>query len=147
MTDMAEHVRRINSDPEYKARWFIDMERTLSIDFDGVIHPYTEGWTGFEPADEPPTRETVEFLRAAHEAGYRIVVSSVRCESEEGLAGTRRWLEKHGLMSWIDDVTCQKPAAIAYIDDRAVPFTGDWDTVRQGVSRLSMSRPHGAAKR
>jgi hypothetical protein len=30
------------------------------------------------------------------------------------------------------------------VDDRAVPFTGDWTAVRRGVEDLSGARAHGA---
>lgn len=131
--------------PEEQERWFDALARTVAVDFDGVLHPYTEGWVGAVPADEPPMLGADAFLQQLRGQGYRIVVFSTRCEREDGLAGTRAWLEKWGLAPLIDDVTCQKPAAVAYVDDRAVPFVGDWSTVLAGVERLAAGRAHGAA--
>ncbi len=37
------------------------------------------------------------------------------------------WLRKHGIE--VDEVCEHKPPAVVYVDDRAVPFRGDWDQV------------------
>lgn len=131
---------------EEQEGWFAALAKTVAVDFDGVLHPYTEGWVGSMPADEPPTEGADEFLRTLVDAGYRIVVFSTRCDHPEGLDGTRAWLAKWGLMRHVDDVTCQKPAAVAYVDDRAVAFTGNWGEVLDGIAGLAKGRPHGAAK-
>lgn len=124
---------------EEQEGWFAELTRTLAVDYDGVLHPYTAGWVGSVPADEPPMPGAQEFLEYYHGRGWRIVVFSTRCDHPEGLAGTRAWLEANGLMPFIADVTHEKPAAIAYVDDRAVPSKGDWDAVRQGISELGGS--------
>lgn len=126
-------------------RFFKTLARTVAVDFDGVLHPYTEGWVGSTPADEPPMAGAEDFLRGITEVGYRVIVFSTRCDHEKGMEGTKMWLEKWGLMNYIDVVTCQKPAAVAYVDDRAVPFQGDWEAVVAGIGRLAGGRAHGAA--
>ncbi len=140
------HVERIRNDPDYRERWFATLARTVAIDFDGVLHPYTEGWKGFVPVDEKPWEGAREFLEQLRSEGFTIVVFSTRCESEEGLNGTTEWLRKHDLLPLIADVTCQKPAAVAYVDDRAVTFRGDWGEVWRQVHRLTESQPHGGAQ-
>jgi len=134
------------STPEEQKGWFAALARTVAVDFDGVLHPYTEGWVGSVPADEEPVEGAREFLGRLIENGYRVVVFSARCDHEEGMAGTRAWLAKYGLMNWVDDVTCQKPAAVAYIDDRAVRFRGDWNEVAEGVAELAEGRAHRAGR-
>ena len=131
-------------DPVLLERWFLILALTIAIDFDGVLHPYTDGWTGSVPADEPPMPGAGDFLVALKSRDFRLVVFSTRCDHPEGLAGTIAWLEKWGLMPYIDDVTCQKPAAVAYVDDRAVPFQGSWSDVWTGIDRLMAGRAHGA---
>lgn len=150
--DLRAMTERVAFDPkrftsiEEQEGWFNTLARTVAVDFDGVLHPYTEGWVGSVPADEPPMPGARDFLRRLIESGYRIVVFSTRCDHEDGLVGTRNWLLAHGLLGFIDDVTCQKPAAVAYVDDRAVPFVGDWADVHAGIERLANGRSHGAAK-
>lgn len=118
-------------------------QRTIAVDFDGVLHPYTNGWTGYIPEDEPPMAGASAFLARLKREGYRVVVFSTRCDNPEGLAGTRAWLVTHGLDVLVDDVTCSKPPAVAYVDDRAVPYLGDWSAVHAGIARLE-GKPHGA---
>lgn len=118
-------------------------QRTIAVDFDGVLHPYTNGWTGYTPEDEPPMDGAFAFLGKLKADGYRVVVFSTRCDNPEGLAGTRAWLVTHGLDPLVDDVTCSKPPAVAYVDDRAVPYLGDWSAVLAGIARLE-GKTHGA---
>jgi predicted HAD superfamily phosphohydrolase YqeG len=98
------------------------MAKTIAVDFDGVMNTYT-GWKGeaelFEP--RPGLRAFLEQLRAA---GFKVVVYSTRPASR-----IRSWLVDHDLSALVDDVTNGKPMAIAYIDDRAVCFDGDFDAV------------------
>lgn len=134
-------------DPALLERWFEKLGRTIAIDFDGVLHPYTEGWVGSTPADEPPMPGALEFLQELHGKGYTLVVFSTRADHEAGHAGIVAWLDEHGLGEFIERVTAMKPAAIAYVDDRAVPFTGHFGAVLDGIDRLAEGRAHGAAPR
>ncbi len=131
---------------EEQEEWFDILAKTVAVDFDGVLHPYSAGWVGSMPADEPPMPGAREFLENLHGQGWRIVVFSTRCDHPEGLAGTFVWLDAHDLMQFIDSVTHEKPAAVAYVDDRAVPFKGDWEAVQAGIKELTRGRAHGAAQ-
>lgn len=119
--------------------------RTVAIDFDGVLHPYTAGWTGSVPADEGPVWGARETLVALRENGYKLVVFSTRADHHEGLIGIQEWLNKWDLFRFIDRVTHEKPAAVAYVDDRAVSYQGDWTWVLAEVERLAKGRAHGEA--
>jgi hypothetical protein len=97
--------------------------RTICLDFDGVIHAYRSGWCGAEIIPDPPlhgAREAVAQLRKR----FRVVVHSSRCASDAGFAAVKAWLVKHDIE--VDEVCRYKPPASIYVDDRAVPFRGDW---------------------
>ncbi|MGE0756678.1 MAG: hypothetical protein AB7F89_18240 [Pirellulaceae bacterium] len=97
--------------------------RTICLDFDGVIHSYRSGWCGAEIIPDPPihgSREAIQQLRKR----FRVVVHSARCATDAGCAAVKAWLVRHGLE--VDEVCRFKPPAAIYVDDRAVPFRGDW---------------------
>lgn len=118
---------------------------TIAVDFDGVLHPYTNGWTGSVPDDEPPVDGAREFLARLCDLDFTVVVFSTRADHPEGHAGITRWLAEHDLLQYVERVTAGKPAAVAYVDDRAVPYTGDWGATLAGVRHLATGRAHGAA--
>jgi hypothetical protein len=104
--------------------------RTVCLDFDGVIHSYRSGWCGAEIIPDPPihgTREAVAQLRKR----FRVVVHSARCATDAGCAAVTAWLLKHNIE--IDEVCRFKPPAAIYVDDRAVPFRGDWQAAIAGI--------------
>jgi hypothetical protein len=107
--------------------------RTICLDFDGVIHSYRSGWCGAEVIPDPPihgTREAIARLRKT----YRVVIHSARCATEEGCAAIEAWLQKHSIE--VDEICRYKPPASVYIDDRAIPFRGDWDDVISDVHQF-----------
>lgn len=100
----------------------MDYKPTVVFDFDGVIHSYTSGWKGATEIPDRPVpgiREAIEQIRLA---GYRVVVMSSRCVNPGGETAVRRYLLERGID--VDDVTALKPAAVCYIDDRAIRFDG-----------------------
>jgi hypothetical protein len=125
--------------PEMK-EYMTMLGKTIAFDFDGVLHPYTAGWTGSVPADEPPVEGAREILRDLRDAGFKLVVFSTRADHQEGLAGILAWLAKHDLSAYVDDVTHLKVPAVAYVDDRAVAFRPaeglGWNEVRLGIAGL-----------
>lgn len=113
---------------------FLPPPPIVAIDFDGVIHKHGP-WTGEEPTGPPVKgiREFVAWLKhpdrhGAPPEGYRIVVFSCRALTLRGRRGIEAWLRLHGID--VDEVTCIKPHAILYIDDRAARFNGSWDDMR-----------------
>lgn len=106
--------------------------RTVSCDFDGVMHAYSAGWVGHVPADEPPPDGLLDFLVMCRTRGWNVVVHSCRAITDEGADGIWNWLKRYALADLIEDVTSEKPFAFAYVDDRAVRHDGDWiDTLEQ----------------
>lgn len=101
-----------------------DGERTVAIDFDGTIHWYRRGWVDGSTYDPPTpgTREALEYLSKR----YRLVVLTAEGRDLEAV---RRYLTQYDLAQYISDVTLIKPGAVAYIDDRAIEFRGNWREV------------------
>jgi len=112
-------------------------QKTCCVDFDGTLHPYSNGWTGMVPDDEPPTDGAREALRALRVKGYLVVVFSARATTNEGVTGIRNWLARYSLLQFVVEITAVKPIAVAYIDDRAVPFNGNWFAAIRGVDALA----------
>jgi hypothetical protein len=94
----------------------------INIDLDGVI--CTEERT-FERALARPLPGTKEALAHLVEQGHTIVIYSARSWSELRL--TENWLKTHGIP--YHGIHFGKPVADRFIDDRAVRFMGDWDSV------------------
>lgn len=96
--------------------------QTIAVDFDGTIHSYENGWQdgsiyGKEIAG------AFNALLALHERGYKVVIFTARPAAQVGEWMFKNWPFK---MFDVPEVTNTKPAAIAYIDDRAVKFNGNW---------------------
>ena len=98
--------------------------RTVCLDFDGVVHSYRSGWRGAESIPDPPIHGTQGAIARLRQH-FRVVIYSARCRTPEGRAAIERWLQKHGIE--VDEVCEHKPPALVYVDDRAIPFRGDWD--------------------
>lgn len=129
----------------------VRLGKTIAVDFDGTLHPYTRGWTGSEPDDEPPFPGAEAFLLGLLRDGYDIAIFSCRADHLDGELGIIRWLNKHMrpiFLAMRDDkrvtVTHVKPPAVAYVDDRAVVFTGDYDSARARVDALAARGSHAA---
>lgn len=88
----------------------------LCLDFDGVIHRYSEGWQGGVIYDVPMDR-CQEGIAKLKSFGYKIVVLT----SRDDLIAVHRWLSRHHIE--VDEVTNKKPAAFMYVDDRGLRFT------------------------
>ncbi len=107
--------------------------RTVCLDFDGVIHSYTSGWCGADIIPDPPIHKSREAIARLRQQ-FRVVVYSARCYSEAGRQAIVDWLHLHEIE--VDEVCQHKPPAIAYVDDRAIPFLGDWDQAISDVFKF-----------
>jgi len=124
--------------------------KTISIDFDGVIHRYSKGWHDGTIYDEP-MEGAFEYIKRLMDEGYCVYVLSTRSPRQ-----IKKWLDYH-LWRWdsfsdndqavfysfkpevipfwvktwqkqrILGITNRKLPAVAYIDDKAVRFEGRWD--------------------
>lgn len=111
--------------------------KTVSVDFDGVLHTYASGWTGVEPTD-PPEPGALEFIERLIFMGLKPVVVSSRADTPSGVRHIEIWLHRHGFPQM--RVTNEKVQAIAYVDDRAVPYntgSGAWPAVIDQITDLA----------
>lgn len=102
------------------------MKQTVIFDFDGVIHSYTSGWKGADVISDPPVKGIREAI-AEIAVNYRIVIVSTRCYQLGGIVAIQKWMDEHDI--FYDEVTGEKPPAIVQIDDRALTFDGQPETL------------------
>ena len=105
-------------------------ERTIAVDFDGVIHKYSQGFQGLNNAYDVPTLGTRAALEEMKNQGFRLIIVSSRPTPT-----IREWLRKYEMEHFFDDVSNTKHPAKYYIDDHAIYFNKKenkpWDTVLQ----------------
>ena len=113
------------------------MKKTICFDFDGVIHKYSGGWRNGEIYDEPidGVRDFINNIKDK----YYIVISSARIndgymEPHKVVDKIYNWMNKHDI--YFDRITGKKPIAKAYIDDRAIKFSGNWDHVENEINNM-----------
>src|SRR5258706_11866097 len=56
---------------------FKERQKRIGLDFDGVLHSYTSGYTGFDPVD-PPVEGAVAFVNWLVEQNYEIHIFTAR---------------------------------------------------------------------
>lgn len=105
-------------------------KKSIGIDFDGTIckkQPYGDG-----TIYSKPNEGASEVIGNLKKAGYNIVVFTVRLHPKFG--GDLEWKKKQ-IEDWLnkyqipfDEITNNKPEAMAYIDDKAIRFT-NWEDI------------------
>lgn len=111
----------------------------LAIDFDGVIHDYNRGWQGGEIYGNPIEGALKTMDRLTND-GYKLIIFTTRISPEmasgkelkQRIQDIKDWLIENGFFIDVHyhKITGSKPAAIAYIDDRAIRFT-NWQDIRK----------------
>lgn len=101
----------------------------VCVDLDGVLNDF-DGWKGADYFHEPRPG-AAEFLRSLCEAGYSVVVFTVRWREH-----VEAWLARHDLARYVAEVTDKKPPAHVYVDDRAICFQGDFETTLSQIARF-----------
>jgi len=105
---------------------------TAAVDFDGVVHRYDTGWTAAHVIPDRPVDGAIAWLFETIQH-LDVVIFSTRCKSFRGRRAVRRYIREHaGVDRWHGDkrglkhitYTAVKPAALIYLDDRAVRFDG-----------------------
>lgn len=94
------------------------MKKTVCVDFDGVLNEY-KGYNERDLYSPKPFAE--DFLNKLSQE-YEVVIHTSRVNKR-----VEKWLERNGLDKYISKVTSKKVPAIAYIDDRAIQFKGNYN--------------------
>jgi len=122
-----------------------DGKPIVAIDFDGVIHNYTSGWTGADNIVDAPVSKTLqrtdkiytsidwltELIRSEQ---MHICIFSSRNHQEGGIKAMKTFLMDYGMEH---DVLLKisfpehKPSSHILIDDRCMVFTGNFFSVDQ----------------
>ena len=106
------------------------MKPTICVDFDGVLNNYDH----YDENDlSTPRQGAKEFLETLSKK-HRVVILTAR-----NFAKVLNWLQEYDLSKYVYDVTNIKPPATAYIDDRAVPFNGDYEDT---LAKLEYFEPY-----
>lgn len=116
--------------------------KTVAIDFDGVIHGYSKGWHDGTCYDKP-LAEAFDRIQDIMD-DYNVYILSTRNPFQ-----IADWLEVHKApfkfevipldteltfwnKHWVVGITQKKLAAMLYIDDRGLRFTG-WNNVPRNL--------------
>lgn len=149
------------------------MAKTIAIDFDGVIHAYSKGWQDGKIYDKPVPNvfESIQHLFEQGYAvfvfstrnkrqikdwlDFYIMVSEYEAE---GMGGdpTNYKYSRYGFTCetipfwkkfWnkknVLGITKRKLPAIAYVDDRAIVFRGNWS---EALSSIKFFQTYQEAK-
>lgn len=126
-------------------------KRILCIDFDGVIHSYEKGWQDGKiyGTVTPGFFEWVERVRDH----FKLVIYSSRSKADDGVIAMGVWLHEER-NKWIAaggqrnptepleiEFATEKPPAWLTIDDRCIPFLGDWKAQSLVVESLLRFKP------
>ena len=108
------------------------MKETVAIDFDGVIHEHVSPWTDAHEIHDGPVAGALQFIREALDGGFGVVIFTARAKTATTVPHIYAWLRTHGLeekYAWQIEVTCLKPQALVYIDDRGWRFDGTFPSL------------------
>jgi len=102
-------------------------EKTISIDFDGVIHNDNLGWHDGTIYGNPieGSLDAIKLLSKK----YRLVLFTAKAKPDrplvDGKTGAEliwKWLEKYNIKECFSEITAEKPRCLFYIDDKAIRF-------------------------
>ena len=122
---------------EYDKLQHHENNNQVAIDFDGVVHGNSKGFHDGTVYD-PPIEGSVEAIKWFHSQGLDIVLFTAKVKPDRPLVGGKtgeeliwEWLAKYEINSYIKEITCEKPRAIVYIDDRGIRFESWEQTLKQ----------------
>lgn len=116
-------------------------DKKVCVDFDGTLFP----WGPLFNENAPPEPGAVEAMKAFADAGWHIVIFTSRMNRQwlqdsgesrdEHYRYIRDLLRKNNIP--FDRILGEKIPAQAYIDDKAIEYTGtNWDAIKERVLSL-----------
>jgi FMN phosphatase YigB (HAD superfamily) len=119
---------------------FENEANNLAIDFDGVIHNMNKGfYDGTCYGD--PFPGSLEAVRELSKK-YRIIIFTAKAKADRplvngktGIQLVEEWLDKHGILDCIVEITAEKPRAILYIDDNGYRHA-NWNDTLSFIEKL-----------
>jgi adenylyl-sulfate kinase len=109
----------------------LDKRKTIAIDFDGVIHKYSQGFKGLDNAYDEPMEGTFRALTKLKSLGFQLKIMSSRPAPV-----IEQWLEEYSMSELISEVSNHKFPATIYIDDRGFKFES-WDQVDEIIEIMN----------
>ena len=117
---------------DYNNKQSSENDNQIAIDFDGVIHKNSKGFFDGTVYDEP--MEGVEDALKQLSKKYKIIIFTCKVKPDRppinkksGNQLIEEWLSKYNLLQYIHEITCEKPRAVAYIDDKGYRFN-NWNS-------------------
>ena len=104
-------------------------KKTIAIDLDGVLNNYTKFDENYIPPIKNGAKEFIENLSK----NYDLVLFTNRSPKK-----ATKWLIENGIDTYFSEVTNIKPYAVMYVDDRSIPFRGDYDKTLEDIKNFSV---------
>tara|TARA_R110000744_G_scaffold202200_1_gene321183 strand:+ start:3322 stop:3705 length:384 start_codon:yes stop_codon:yes gene_type:complete len=111
-------------------------EKTIALDFDGVIHNDTKGFHDGTIYGNP-IKGTKDALIELSKS-FKLVIYSCKSNPKRPLimekTGTEliwEWLEQWDMKQFVSDVVINKPNALIYVDDKGLKFESWNQTIKQ----------------
>ena len=94
----------------------------IAVDFDGVIHTFDKGWYDGTCYGKP-IEGSIEAIKKLSQKWNVIIFTAKAADrplvnGKTGKELVEEWLEMHGVLECVKEVTSEKPRAEYYIDDK-----------------------------
>jgi len=115
-------------------------KNNLAIDFDGVIHTFNKGFHDGTCYGDP-IEGSLEAVRELSKK-YTIIIFTAKAKPNRPLVNGKtgvelvsEWLDKHGILDCVKEITSEKPRAMLYIDDNGYRFE-NWNDALKFVNNI-----------
>jgi ribonucleotide monophosphatase NagD (HAD superfamily) len=105
--------------------------KNIAIDFDGVIHNFDKGYHDGTCYGDPISGSLEAIQKLSTQ--YNIIIFTAKAKPDRPLVNGKtgvqlvsEWLEKHGVLEYVSEITSEKPRAVLYIDDNGYRFN-NWE--------------------